>query len=120
MRASIPIAETAKGCQRRSTGLYVHQRARLTGDRGRCVQHLQKALTEMNVQLDNVLSDIMGKTGQLIVRAIVAGERDGAVLAGFRDPRVKADAAPSQRVCAATGAPSICSRWSRRWSVTTC
>ena len=47
----------------------------------------------MNVQLDNVLSDIMGKTGQLIVRAIVAGERDGAVLAGFRDGRCKADAA---------------------------
>ena len=77
-------------CELRS---YVRQRARLTGDRGRCVQHLQKALTEMNVQLDNVLSDIMGKTGQLIVRAIVAGERDGAVLAGFRGPRVKADAA---------------------------
>ena len=35
----------------------------------------------------------MGKTGQLIVRAIVAGERDGAVLAGFRDGRCKADAA---------------------------
>ena len=43
----------------------------------------------MNVQLDNVLSDIMGKTGQLIVRAIVAGERDGAVLARYRDRRCK-------------------------------
>ena len=61
-------------------------------DRGRCAQHIQKALTEMNVQLDNVLSDVMGTTGQLILRAIVAGERDGAVLARFRDPRVKADA----------------------------
>ena len=47
----------------------------------------------MNVQLDNVLSDIMGKTGQLIVRAIVAGEPDGKVLAGFRDGRCKADEA---------------------------
>ncbi len=54
---------------------------------------MQKALTLMNVQLDNVLSDIMGKTGQLIVRAIVAGERDGAILARFRDRRCKADAA---------------------------
>ena len=44
----------------------------------------------MNVQLDNVLSDVMGKTGQLIVRAIVAGERDGEVLAGHRDGRCKA------------------------------
>ena len=47
----------------------------------------------MNVQLDNVLSDLMGKTGELIVRAIVAGERDAAVLAKFRDRRCKADEA---------------------------
>ena len=72
---------------------YVRQRARALRDRGRCVQHVQKALTEMNVQLDNVLSDVMGATGQLIVRAIVAGERDGVVLAGYRDRRCKADEA---------------------------
>lgn len=71
---------------------YVRQRARLTQDRSRSVQHLQKALTQMNVQLDSVLSDIMGKTGQQIIRAIVAGERDGTRLATFRDRRVKADA----------------------------
>ena len=57
---------------------YVRQRGQLIRDRSRAVQHMQKALGQMNVQLDNVLSDIMGKTGQLIVRAIVAGERDGA------------------------------------------
>ena len=72
---------------------YLRQRGQLVRDRSRAVQHMQKALTQMNVQLDNVLSDIMGKTGQLIVRAIVAGERDGAVLAKFRDGRCKADAA---------------------------
>ena len=72
---------------------YLRQRGQLVRDRSRAVQHMQKALTRMNVQLDNVLSDIMGKTGQLIVRAIVAGERDGAVLAKFRDGRCKADAA---------------------------
>ena len=76
---------------------YVRQRSRATRDRSRCVQHMQKALTEMNVQLDNVLSDIMGVTGQRIVRAMVAGERDGTVLAQFRDPRVKADAATIAR-----------------------
>ena len=54
---------------------------------------MQKALTQMNVQLDNVLSDLMGKTGQLIVRALVGGERDGAVLARNRDGRCKADEA---------------------------
>ena len=72
---------------------YLRQRDELIGQRSRAVHHIQKALTQMNVQLDNVLSDIMGKTGQLIVRAIVAGERDGAVLAGFRDGRCKADEA---------------------------
>ena len=100
---------------------YVRQRARATRDRSRCVQHMQKALTEMNVQLDNVLSDIMGVTGQRIVRAMVAGERDGTVLAQLRDPRVKADAATIARsLCAARGATSTCSPWSRRWSATTC
>ncbi|MCY3731968.1 MAG: IS110 family transposase [Rhodospirillaceae bacterium] len=81
-------------CELRS---YVRQRARTTIDRGRCVQHMQKALTEMNVQLDNVLSDIMGVTGQRIVRAIAVGERDGVVLARFRDPRVRADEATIAR-----------------------
>ena len=70
---------------------YVRQRSRLSQDASRSVQHLQKALTEMNVQVDTVLSDVMGKTGQQILRAIVAGERDPEVLAQYRDRRVKAD-----------------------------
>ena len=81
-------------CELRS---YVRQRGRAVRDRARCVQHMQKALTEMNVQLDNVLSRIMGKTGELILRAIVAGERDGAVLARFRHRNVKADEATIAR-----------------------
>ncbi len=72
---------------------YARQREQLVRDRSRSVQHVQKALTQMNVQLDNVLSDVMGQTGQLIVRAIVAGERDGAVLARFRHRLCKADEA---------------------------
>lgn len=59
----------------------------------RHVQHLQKALTQMNVQLHHVITDIMGVTGQAIVRAIAAGERDAQVLASMRDRRIKADAA---------------------------
>ena len=70
---------------------YVRQQSRLTRDAARCVQQIQKALTEMNIQLDNVLSNIVGKTGLTILRAIVNGERDGNVLASFRDRRVKAD-----------------------------
>jgi transposase len=54
------------------------------------IQHQQKALTEMNVQLTNVLTDVDGKTGQAIIRAIVAGERDPTKLAELRDGRVHA------------------------------
>ena len=59
----------------------------------RHVQHLQKSLTQMNVQLHHVISDLMGATGQAIVRAIVAGERDPAVLARLRDRRIRANEA---------------------------
>jgi len=75
-------------CELRS---YVRQRARLVREQATSVQHIQKALTQMNVQLANVLSDVTGKTGLKILRAIVAGERDGAKLAALRDGRVKAD-----------------------------
>jgi hypothetical protein len=51
---------------------------------------MQKALTQMNLQLANVLTDISGATGQAIIKAILAGERDPHKLAEFRDPRVKA------------------------------
>ncbi len=54
------------------------------------VQHMQKALTQMNVQFHHVISDLTGLTGLAILDAIVAGERDPAVLARLRDPRIKA------------------------------
>jgi transposase len=44
----------------------------------------------MNIQLANVLSDLSGVTGQAIIKAILAGERNAYKLAEFRDPRVKA------------------------------
>jgi transposase len=66
------------------------QRDMLLGAQGRHVQHMQKALTQMNVQLANVITDIVGKTGQAIIRAIVAGERDPVKLAQFRDRRIHA------------------------------
>jgi transposase len=55
-----------------------------------CVQRIQKALTQMNLQLANVISDLSGKTGLQILRAVVNGERDPERLASFRDPRIKA------------------------------
>ena len=71
---------------------YVRQAKRLIEDRSRCVQHMQKALTQMNVLLDSVLPDITGQTGQKILRAIIDGERDPQRLASFRHRRVKASA----------------------------
>jgi len=65
-------------------------RTRLLRDQGRSVQHMQKALTVMNVQLTNAISDVAGVTGQKIVRAIVDGERDPQELASYRDARIKA------------------------------
>ena len=56
------------------------------------IQHMQKALTFMNLQLHHVISDITGATGIRIIRSIVAGERDPDVLAGMRDTRCKASA----------------------------
>ena len=54
------------------------------------IQHMQKALTLMNLQVHHVLSDITGVSGMKIVRAIVAGERDADVLAALIDSRCKA------------------------------
>lgn len=56
------------------------------------VQHMHKALTQMNVQIQHVLSDITGVTGLAIIDAILTGQRDPALLAQLRDPRVKATA----------------------------
>ncbi len=55
------------------------------------VQHIQKALTQMNFQIHNVISDIVGVTGLAIIDAIVAGERDREKLADLTNPRIKAD-----------------------------
>jgi transposase len=53
------------------------------------IQHMQKALTQMNLLLHNVVSDITGVTGMSIIKAILAGERNTQVLAGMRDRRCK-------------------------------
>lgn len=53
------------------------------------IQHIQKALTFMNLQLHHVVSDVTGVTGMKIIRAIVKGERDPQVLATMRDVRCK-------------------------------
>jgi hypothetical protein len=54
------------------------------------VNHMQKALDQMNLQLHHVISDIVGQTGLTIVDAILAGEREPSVLAKLRNERIKA------------------------------
>ena len=68
----------------------VRQRDVLLTEQGTWVQRMQKALVQMNIQLTEVLSDVMGMTGQAIIRDIVAGERDPLVLARHHNRRIKA------------------------------
>ena len=76
-----------------STGVYwIPLFGMLLRGQGRQVQHMQKALTQMNIQLTNVISDVVGETGQKILRAIVAGERNGQVLAAMKNVRIRATA----------------------------
>jgi len=69
---------------------YLRQREVLVAAAATCVQHMQKALTEMNLQLTNVISDISGTTGMAILRAIVAGERDPHQLAALKHSLIRA------------------------------
>jgi transposase len=71
---------------------YWRQRNDLVQSAGRHIQRMQKVLTQMNVQLANVISDLSGVTGQAIIKAILDGERDPSALAAWRDGRVKASA----------------------------
>jgi transposase len=68
---------------------YIRQRMNLVRYAASHIQHMQKALSQMNLLLHNVVSDITGVTGMRIIKAILVGERDPLVLAGFRDPRCK-------------------------------
>src|ERR1700687_4361264 len=74
----------------RTMRTYWRQRKDLVESAGRHIQRMQKTLTQMNMQLANVLSDVSGVTGQAIIKSILAGERNPQRLAAFRDPRVKA------------------------------
>src|SRR5262247_4088071 len=70
---------------------YLRQRRMLVAMASRAVQHMQKALEQMNLKLTEVVSDITGKTGMTIIRAILTGERDPQQLATSREKRCKHD-----------------------------
>jgi transposase len=69
---------------------YMRQRENLVAAGSTCIQHIQKALTEMNIQLANVISDLSGTTGMAILRAIVNGERDAYQLADLKHSLIRA------------------------------
>jgi len=71
---------------------YLRQRERLLDYAAAHIQHMQKALVQMNLQLHHVVADITGKTGMRIIRAILDGVRDPLTLASYRDARCKAAA----------------------------
>ena len=68
---------------------YSRQRGMLIECASSHIQHIQKALSQMNLQIHNVLSDITGETGLKIIRAIAAGERHPEVLAAYRNTKCK-------------------------------
>jgi transposase len=79
-----------KTCQLRS---YLRQRANLIRYAGQHTQHMQKALEQMNLKLTEIISDITGRTGSLIIQAILRGVRDPEKLARYRHPLCKASSA---------------------------
>jgi transposase len=79
-----------KTCQLR---VYLRQRANLIRQASKHVQHMQKALEQMNLKLTEVLSDITGVTGRTIIRAILRGTRTPEKLAKYRDKQCKASEA---------------------------
>lgn len=81
---------------------YLRQRGMLVRYAAQHIQHMQKALEQMNVKLPHVVSDIAGLTGLAIIRAMLAGERDPRVLARLRDRRCKADEATIARALEGT------------------
>ena len=85
LRASFQVPETIRAIR-----TIWRLRERWVQEAGRAIQQMQKALILMNVQLANAISDISGKTGMAILRAILSGERNPWVLAKLRDERIQA------------------------------
>ncbi len=69
---------------------FLRHRQTLVESAGSVIQRMQKALTQMNIQLHNVIRDISGKTGMNIIRSIISGNHDPKKLAEHRDYRCKA------------------------------
>ena len=86
---------------------YMRQRENLVTGAGTAIQHMQKALTEMNIQLANVISDISGPTRMKILRDVVQGERDPQKLAMHKHGRIRASQAEIARSLEGTWRPEL-------------
>lgn len=80
----------------------IRHRDNLIHSATREVLHLQKAMEQMNLKLDNVFSDILGKSGQAIIKAILDGERDPKKLSALADSRCKTSKAEIEKSLQAT------------------
>jgi transposase len=74
----------------RSLRNYARHRKMLVKEMSRATQHMQKALEQMNIKLNNVIREVTGKTGMAIIAKIIEGERNPNVLVQYRDSRIKA------------------------------
>ena len=77
---------------------YLRHRDQLVQHRAPHISHIQKALQQMNIQLPQVLTDITGETGMAILRAIIAGERDGLNWLNYATPSVNHPRKPLLRL----------------------
>lgn len=88
---------------------YVRQRGMLITEGSKHIQHMQKALEQMNVKLNTVLREVTGTTGMAIINAILGGERNPEVLASYRHGRCKEDEATIAKSLIGTGGRSTSS-----------
>jgi hypothetical protein len=85
----------------------LRHRAQLVEHRSLHIQHIQKVLLQRNIQLSQAVTDVMGMTGQLIMRAIVAGIRNPGQLATLRDPGCKHTAEEIEKELTGTCQPPV-------------
>ena len=98
---------------------YLRHRERLVDYAASHIQHMQKALMQMNVQLHHAVADITGATGMRIIRAIVAGNHAPEQLAAYRDVRCHASEATIREALTGNYRPEHVSRSGRHWRCTT-
>ena len=98
---------------------YWRQRADHVHAVSTCIQRMQKALTQMNIQLANVISDLSGWTGQRIVRAILAGERDPDTSPRSAIPAFTPPETPLPKALRGRGSPTSSSSCNKKSRCTT-